>query len=70
MLAEIGVDGIKYVLSATDEVVEGLHGFFGLDGVVVTVDLEKVDVVHLQPLQGRVDSCKDGSAGESCSSPH
>lgn len=51
------------LLSAADEVVEGLHGFRGRV-CVVTVDLEKVDIVRVQPLQGRVKSVKDCAPGQ------
>lgn len=54
------------LLSTTDEVMEGLHGFFRGDGGIVAVDLEKVDVVHFQSLQRCVDSRKDAIAGEPC----
>lgn len=51
-------------LARLDEVVEGFHRLFDKDCVVVTVDLEQVNVVGAETLEGGIDCGEDGRSGQ------
>ncbi len=52
-------------LAHADHVVEGLHRLLDRRSRIPAMDLVEVDVVHVEPRQGRVDGRQDVLAGES-----
>lgn len=62
---EGGVEGWGNLLAAANKVVESTHGLLWTGVGIEAVDLEKVDVIHFQALEGCIDSRKNGVAGES-----
>ena len=59
-----GADVVHF--AGADEVVQCEHGFFEGRVRVEAVDLEKVEVVELEAVEGGVDGFEDGGAGEAC----